>query len=129
VEAAHTGNYSENMEGQEYSLTRSRKLSDLKPQGNAVISFSAWFRATGDETKSQLVLSFEDAGQTIQWTSSPVSAWNRSPGAWQKIIITKPIPDGMPRSGEVKCYFWNPDRKKIFVDDLSLTVRDSVYYR
>ena len=128
-EVAHTGLYSENMEGQEYGITRSWKLGDLQLQGNEVFSFSAWFRTTEDATQSQLVLSFEDAGNNIQWSSSPVKAWNRHPGTWQKIIITKFIPDDMPRTGEVKCYFLNPDKKKILVDDLSFTVRDPSYYR
>ena len=129
MENAHTGSYSENMENKEYSLTYSRKLSGLNGPSNNVVSFSAWFNTSELSTESKLVMSFEGEGKTWLWAANPARAYNRQPGRWQKIILTKQIPEGIPPTAEVKCYFWNPGKKKVFVDDLSVTVRSPEYYR
>lgn len=128
-ERAHAGTYSENMEDKEYGVTFSEKITGIDPKMTSIISFSAWFLASDTTSDGQLVISFENDGKPVLWTASPTKAFNRQPGQWQKIIICQHIPDELPPSGEVKCYFWNPGKKKVFVDDLSVTARDRAYYR
>jgi len=128
-EKAHTGQYAEMLENREFSLTWSKKLRELAGSGNAVISFTAWFNTSEPSSDGSLVMSFEADGRTYLYAATAVKPYNHQPGSWQKIILTKQVPEEMSGNGEVKFYFWNPDKKKIFIDDLSVTVRDTSYYR
>jgi hypothetical protein len=117
------------MEGKEFGLTVSRKLNEIKARPGDVISFSAWFMAADSVAPGQLVISFEEGGQTMEYKSTPSAAYNTHPGHWQKMRVTAEVPETMSAEGQLKCYFWNPDKKKISIDDLSLETRSMHYYR
>jgi hypothetical protein len=71
---------------------------------------------------SALVISIETAqGESLQWKGA-VSEYVETPGKWCHIINTLKINSGFPKGAKLKVYFWNKDKKTLYLRNLNLKV-------
>ncbi len=73
-----------------------------------------------------LVVSIEDEnGKTIQWQGARADLFCR-PGFWSKIRLTVPFTNENLRRSYTKVYMWNPEKSRIRIKNLTITMEKQI---
>ena len=122
-ELAHSGKYSEKMDDQhEYGISYTKRLAEFLSLGNAMATASVWINSKDTSDESKLVLSFESEGKAFEWYSASIKSFNRKPGEWQHVLISRPLPKMKAGDDVIKAYVWNPGKKVFYIDDFEVKV-------
>ena len=120
----HSGKYAYRMDSIEFSAGMQTMVSELY-KGSKFLVLTYW-GYYNDHTDAQLVLSFE--GETKDWSSAPLAHFVK-PGRWGQAILVKKLPAGVRPGDPVKIYVWNPGKRTVYIDDISIsTYADSDYH-
>jgi hypothetical protein len=111
-------------EGVDYAPDLHDRIA-VPDKGLLVLNASVWYRSTDTRGNQVLVFSFDDQGQNIWWESIRLNDFNRKPGAWQQVFLSKPVPAGHD-SLDIKVYLWNPEGLRFQVDDLQADLMPAV---
>lgn len=77
---------------------------------------------TDFNSESILVISIEtNDGKSIQWKGS-VASYVETPGKWCHVINTLKIETALPKASKLKVYFWNKDKKVLYMNNLQLRI-------
>lgn len=77
------------------------------------------------ENGAILVVSFEDEnGETMEWQGAKADLFCRQ-GFWSKVRLTVPLKYELLRS-HTKVYFWNPEKSKLLIKNLSITLEKPI---
>jgi hypothetical protein len=140
-ELKHGGNFGLRMGDQEFGGTKATEpgvLQDAHP--------GDWIRAsvwgyTKDSEKLRDILSQAlltvvlqgDQGKEYKYRQIHIankignpdgSLWHSGDtDRWGEAVLYVKIPRGFPSNGVVKAYVWNPNRERIYIDDLSVELR------
>jgi len=71
-------------------------------------------------SKINLVFSAEREGASIKWEGIDLSKLVTTTNDWQPFQVTYEIPQELPGETQLLFYIWNPEKKRIFVDDLDI---------
>jgi len=81
------------------------------------------YRDSKDSTAIQFVCTIQNDSSLLYWRSGSLDSLSFVKGAWQQVEVTFPIPDDLPSNAWIIHYFWNWNRKCIFIDDLVVQYR------
>ncbi|MCX6291191.1 MAG: glycosyltransferase family 39 protein [Bacteroidetes bacterium] len=122
-ELAYSGKFSQKMDEQtEYSVGLKKKTGDFSSVKNPFVTATVWVNSKDTTNDAVLVLCFEENGNNIEWYGANLQSFNLKPGAWQKLIISKPVPEGLGDKAMLNVYVWNKNKKTFFVDDFEVRV-------
>lgn len=109
-------------ETSEYSPGIELKLDDLNKKDNLSISAEIELFVPENSGESVLVISIETPdGKSIQWEGAN-SKFVEKAGYWVHLINTLHIDSELPTDAKMKVYFWNKDKKAIFIRNLQCRV-------
>lgn len=121
----HSGNYSANLGGQEYGNTFRTKLKNVGYQGSCVLSVSCWLYSEESDTGAQFVVTVTQQNKTLFWQSGKFNAFNPIPGQWKQFFLTCSLPAGMDENANLLVFPWNINKKKIWMDDLEINLKNN----
>ncbi len=122
-ELSHSGKFSQRVdEKNEYSIALTKKLADIPSFKNARVTVTAWINAKENAANPKLVLSFEGNGNIIDWNCANFKSFNLKPGTWQKVIISKVVPETEAADAVLKIYVWNEKREVFYLDDIVVNI-------
>jgi hypothetical protein len=79
-----------------------------------------WAYCSTLQSGANLVVSLESKdGKSLLWESSEFDLFMNTSG-WSEVIHTTYLPQGICQDDVLKIYVWNPNKKKINVDDLEV---------
>ncbi len=120
---AHTGDVSERVG--EFSATLAIPWSALPfAEAKKMAVRSKAYGRISDLTYAQWVVAVEGAGQSLFWEGANVTSFFRVYEKWTPFQVSTIIqlPDSIPPEASLKVYLWNPDRDRIWLDDVEITV-------
>ncbi len=69
-----------------------------------------------------LVVSLETAeGKSLEWRGTSTS-YVETPGKWCHVVNTLKLADAIPKGAKMKVYFWNKDKRQVFLKGLKCGV-------
>jgi hypothetical protein len=102
----------------EYSPGIELNPDEFRSKDNLLISAEVDFYTYDITGESVLVISIETAdGQSILWEGAP-SRYVETSGKWCHVINTAKIDTEIPAGAKLKVYFWNKDRKVMYIRNL-----------
>jgi hypothetical protein len=102
----------------EYSPGIEINPDEFRNKSNLLISAEVDIFSFDSTGESVLVISIETAdGKSILWEGAP-SRYVETSGKWCKVINTTKIDTEIPEGAKIKVYFWNKDRKVMYIKDL-----------
>ncbi len=108
----------------EYSATFVYNLDSVTlSKFKSVIISGSLYCNFEDETKAQLVISLESNATAYLWQSLDINQYIKAYSNWwpvKKEIIVRT--SAIKRNSKLKVYVWNPDKKKAYIDNFSVTV-------
>ena len=106
----------------EYSPGIEINLNEFRQNKNLLISAQTDLFAPDNSGDAALVLSLEtEEGKNILWKSAVVK-YVEIPGKWCKVINTLKIDSGIPKGAKLKVYFWNKDKKVMYLKNLECKI-------
>lgn len=68
-----------------------------------------------------LVIQIQNNSDSIYfWQSAQSIKQNCKTGKWNKVVHLFQLPEGVQSEDKLKVYFWNPEKKKAYVDDIKI---------
>jgi len=104
-----------------YSLTFSRKLSELSNLPVKNVQMSLWVKFSEASAKGAYVLSIENEGKTLSYFSFAVEDFAKSPNQWYQVKGAAVLPKGLGADDLLKIYFWNKGQSEILIDDFEFS--------
>lgn len=111
-------------EGVDYAPDLHDRIA-VSPDALSILNASVWYRSTDTVGNQVMVFSFDDQGENVWWESIRLNDYNRKPGAWQQVFLSKPVPGGHD-SLDIKVYLWNPEGRRFQADDLKADLMPAV---
>ena len=106
----------------EYSPGIELILNDFSETDNLVFTAETDLFSTNGTGESVLVISIETLdGKSIQWKGA-ASSFVEIPGKWCHVINSLTIDSGIPKGSKLKVYFWNKDRKELYLNNLQCRI-------
>ncbi len=119
----HAGDVSERVA--EFSATLTLPWSALPfAEAKKIAVRSKAYGRISDLTYAQWVIAVEDSGQSLFWEGSKVNPFFRVYEKWTPFEVRTiiPLPDSITPEATLKVYLWNPERDRIWLDDIEITV-------
>ncbi len=108
----------------EYGPTYSNRLNKMRPDRDSLdLIVSAWVMSPDSNPGAELVISFESLKSVYEWHSTKVNAFIHKPGDWTQVVVASHIPHLPSNEDLVKIYLWNAQKKRIYIDDVSIEIR------
>ena len=105
-------------ESTEYSLGIEINFEEFHGKRNLLISAEVDLFTFDDTGESVLVFSIETAdGKSLLWEGAP-SRYVETTGKWSHLINTALIDKDIPEGAKMKVYFWNKDKKVMYIRGL-----------
>jgi len=102
----------------EYSPGIELNFDTYRRNENLLISAETDLFTTDNSGDAVLVISIEAAdGKVIQWKGA-ATKYVEIPGKWCRIINTMKIDTSIPKGAKLKVYFWNKDKKVLYLKNL-----------
>ncbi len=102
----------------EYSPGIELNFDEYSGNENLLISAETDLLTTDNSGDAVLVISIEAAdGKAIQWRGA-AAKYVEIPGKWCRIINTLKIDTSIPKGAKLKVYFWNKDKKVLYLKNL-----------
>ncbi len=102
----------------EYSPGIELNFDEYSGNENLLISAETDLLTTDNSGDAVLVISIEAAdGKAIQWKGA-ATKYVEIPGKWCRIINTLKIDTSIPKGAKLKVYFWNKDKKVLYLKNL-----------
>ncbi len=102
----------------EYSQGTELAFDDLTHKHNLIIVAETDLFTPVNSGDGVLVISIETAdGKNIQWKGA-VSKYVEIPGKWSHVINTLKVNSDIPKEARIKVYFWNKDKKLVYLKNL-----------
>jgi hypothetical protein len=106
----------------EYSPGIELNADEFRGKKNLFISAELDLYTFDSTGESVLVFSIETAdGKNIVWEGAP-SRYVETAGKWSHLINTAKIDTEIPEGAKMKVYFWNKDRKVMYLKRMSCKV-------
>jgi hypothetical protein len=106
----------------EYSPGMEMLLDEFGSYKNLVFEAGTDLFTPAGSGESVLVISIETAdGKSLQWKGA-ASSFVEVPGKWCRVINTLRIGSGFPKGAKLKVYFWNKDKKLMYIRDLQCRI-------
>lgn len=111
----------------EFSPILEKNVKEIYLGSAKFVNISIYGYLSGN-AKANLVISFEsDKGQK-DWTAARLENFIQKPNSWGEAFLTKKIPDDVSPGDIVKIYVWNSGKKKVYIDDLKVSVYEDSNY-
>jgi hypothetical protein len=108
----------------EYGPTYSNRLNKMRPDRDSLdLIVSAWVMSPDSNPGAELVISFESLKSVYEWHSTKVNPFMHKPGDWTQVVVASHIPHLPSNEDLVKIYLWNAQKKRIYIDDVSIEIR------
>ncbi|MBN1200105.1 MAG: hypothetical protein JXA23_12180, partial [Bacteroidales bacterium] len=106
----------------EFCCRAEKRIWDFSPdQLPRTMQVSGWVNFPDSVySKIYLVFSAEKEGTSLKWEGIDLSTLIDKADSWQPFQVSYEIPPGMDGDTRLLFYIWNPEKKKIFVDDLDV---------
>lgn len=120
---SHTGDASERVA--EFSATLAIPLSALPfAEAKTLAVRSNAYGRISKLTYAQWVVAVEDVAESLFWDGTNVTSFFRVYEKWTPFEVRTIIqlPDSIPQGATLKVYLWNPDRDRIWLDNIEITV-------
>jgi uncharacterized membrane protein len=102
----------------EYSPGIELDLDEFAGKDNHIIIAETDFYAPENSGDAVLVIAIESPdGKNIQWKGA-VSKYVERPGNWSHVINTLKLDSEIPKGAMLKVYFWNKDKKTVYLKNL-----------
>jgi len=106
----------------EYSPGIEVSMNELSLDKELFISVETDLFSTDSIGEAALVLSIETIdSQSILWKGA-LAKYVKIPGKWCKVINTLNVPSVLPKGAKLKVYFWNKDKRVLYLRNLRCTV-------
>ncbi len=106
----------------EYSPAMELNLDEFINNGNLVFAAETDLFSGGSTAGSALVISIETAdGKSLYWKGAE-SRYIETPNTWQHSISTLKMETPLPIGAKLKVYFWNKDKKVLYLKNLGCRV-------
>jgi hypothetical protein len=106
----------------EYSPAIELNLDEFINNGNLVFAAETDLFSGGSTAGSSLVISIETAdGKSLYWKGAE-SRYIEIPNIWNHSINTLKIETPLPKGAKLKVYFWNKDKKVLYLKNLGCKV-------
>lgn len=103
-----------------YSITFSKKLSELSKTPVKKFKVSLWVKTADAGAKGSYVLSIEKGPNTLAYFSFDLPAPAKT-NEWFQITGDADIPRAFDADAIVKIYFWNKGQSSIRIDDFEIS--------
>ncbi|MEO8210379.1 MAG: VCBS repeat-containing protein [bacterium] len=127
---SHSGKYSSLIKGKEdYSVTISKQVGDVMNDTIRAVWLSVWLYPLNDNPDCTLSMEIRNSDdESIYWNGKSTAAMNLKANEWQKINAVLSIsPDDLQKinpTDRIYVYVVSNGRKKIYVDDFTITIGD-----
>ncbi|MEI6062938.1 MAG: hypothetical protein WCR72_19700, partial [Bacteroidota bacterium] len=106
----------------EYSPGIELNANELIGKKNLVIEAETDLFSSEGAAGATLVISLETAeGKSLQWEGSSAS-YIETPGKWCHLINTMKMDTNIPGNAKLKVYFWNKDKKLVYLRGLKCRI-------
>ncbi len=123
---AHSGGYASVTDDSiQFSYTYQEKLANINSGVPKIVTMSGWLYTTvaNPVPSLSIVCSIHNNDSLISWKVYPLEKEMAVPGKWVEFSSSFYI-DDIPLKPEytIKLYAWNQSKKKIYIDDLKITM-------
>lgn len=106
----------------EYSPGIEINMEQFSDKENLVFIAETAMFTRNNSGEAVLVISMETAdGKSIIWKGA-VSKYVEIPGKWNHVINTLKLETVLTKGTKLKVYFWNKDKKELYIKDLQLRI-------
>ena len=122
---AHSGNYFlEVTPKEQYSLTYSKKLSDLSSKTITKVNASAWFKFSDSGYNAKLVVCVDSTIRSppVYWNTVNAADFVTESNKWTKVSGTFNLPKNTNHNFKLIFYALNDGTTPVSVDDLSFDI-------
>lgn len=102
-----------------YSFTFIRKISDFKKYPKK-ITITSNIMIESEKTNAKLICSLDDKKTNIFYKKLQINFIK--PKKWNKIEFSINIPKNLPKNQELKIYYWNPNKSKIYINNINISI-------
>ncbi len=115
----------------EFGKTYSLKLNDIIANRYCRINVSARISVPDKTSNPVLVMSLKEDEKALDWFGSDYKKYESKTDMFTTVILSQDLTNfdfkGHPNA-EVEFYIWNPDKKKVLIDDFKISVTEGNHF-